>query len=104
METATRSTMGPEPVTEIAVENIDDLQAQVPLSPEDQLGVEELARRIEKMGLLQPIVVRRIAGGRVELVAGRFRFLACKHLGWKVIPAIVRGGRLPSMDSLEGRE
>jgi len=104
VEMATRSTMGPEPIIEIAVENIDDPQAHLALSQEDQLGVEELAQRIGKMGLLQPIVVRRIGAGRVELVAGRFRLLACKRLDWKVIPAIVRGGRLPSMDSPEGRE
>jgi len=104
MEMATRGTMGPEPIVEITMDNIDDAQEHVAISEEEQKGIEELAQRIQKMGLLQPIVVRRVGAGRVELVAGRFRLLACKRLGWKVIPAIVRGGRLASMDSLEGTE
>jgi small-conductance mechanosensitive channel len=84
---------GPEPIAEIPIDNIDDPQAEEPLSEEDLKGIEELAWRIQKMGLLQPIVVRMSASGRWELVAGRFRLLACKHLGWKAIPGIVRTGQ-----------
>ena len=81
---------GAETITELALDAIDDPQSALPLSEDDRKGVEELAWRIQKMGLLQPIVVRRMANGRWELIAGRFRLLACRQLGWKVIPGIVR--------------
>src|SRR5208337_2135043 len=81
---------GPEPIVEVAVDSVFDPQINDALSEEDRRGIDELARRIQKMGLLQPIVVRRIGDGRWELVAGRFRLLACRQLGWKVMPAIIR--------------
>jgi small-conductance mechanosensitive channel len=81
-----------ETVIEVSIDNIDDPELHVILSAEDERGVDELAERISKMGLLQPIVVRRSTGNRYELVAGRYRFLACKRLGWKVIPAVLRSG------------
>ncbi len=85
-----QSPLGPETLTDVPLDLIDDPQSDQPLSDEDRRGVEELALRIQKMGLLQPVVVRRMQNGRWELVAGRFRLLACKHLGWKVVPAIIR--------------
>jgi small-conductance mechanosensitive channel len=101
MEMASRSSMGPEPVAEVGMDGIDDPQDGELLSEEDQEGIRELARRIQKMGLLQPVVVGRTAVGRYELLAGRFRLLACRQLGWKVIPAIIRISRLPSAHDIE---
>ncbi|MEW6523554.1 MAG: ParB/RepB/Spo0J family partition protein [Bacillota bacterium] len=54
-------------------------------------GLEELAASIVQHGLLQPVVVRRVGGG-YELVAGERRLRACKRLGMKSIPAIIREG------------
>ncbi len=54
-----------------------------------QEALEELAESIKTHGLLQPVVVRRGAIG-YELIVGERRLRACKHLGWEVIPAIVR--------------
>ena len=104
MEMATRSTMGPAPVTEIPLDEIDDPQAGELLSDKDQEGIRDLARRIEKMGLLQPIVVWRTDEGRYKLVAGRFRLLACRQLDWQVIPAILRSGKAPGIHSDEAIE
>lgn len=49
----------------------------------------DLQRSIQSLGLLQPIIVRSVKG-RLEVVVGQRRFLACKSLGWKTIPAIKR--------------
>jgi ParB family chromosome partitioning protein len=53
-------------------------------------SVEDLARSIERQGLLSPITVLAKPDGRYALIAGQRRLLACKHLGWSAIPAIVR--------------
>ncbi|MGO8703684.1 MAG: ParB N-terminal domain-containing protein [Candidatus Brocadiia bacterium] len=81
---------GPETVTEVAMESIDDPEANVPLRPADPNYIAELADRIKQMGLLQPVLVQRVANGRYTLVAGRFRLLACERLGWKAIPVIIK--------------
>jgi len=47
----------------------------------------DLQKSIESMGLLQPIIVRSVKG-RLEVVVGQRRFLACKALGWGTIPAV----------------
>lgn len=51
-------------------------------------GIKELADSINEIGLQQPIVVSR-KGERFELIIGQRRYLACKQLGWKRIPAII---------------
>lgn len=52
-------------------------------------NLEELAQSIRTYGLLQPVLVRPLAGG-YQLVAGERRFRACKLLGWAKIPAVIR--------------
>ncbi len=52
--------------------------------------IEDLAKSIEKQGLLSPITVFQRPDGRYALVAGQRRLLACKQLGWSTISAIVR--------------
>lgn len=48
----------------------------------------ELTRSIKKLGVLQPIVVRK-KGMDFEIIAGVRRFYAARQLGWPSIPAIV---------------
>lgn len=55
--------------------------------PEEKIG--ELTQSIKTYGLLHPIVVRR-AGRAYQIVAGERRVIACRNLGWKTIPAIVK--------------
>jgi len=50
----------------------------------------ELESSIRANGLLQPIVVREIGNGKLELVAGERRLRAVTRLGWADIPAVVR--------------
>ena len=51
--------------------------------------LEELAQSIYQNGLLQPVTVRELGGGKFELVAGERRLRASKMAGLAEIPAIV---------------
>jgi ParB family chromosome partitioning protein len=56
----------------------------------DEDALAELAASISAVGLLQPVVVRRRAGGGYELIMGERRLRASQLAGIEVIPAIVR--------------
>ncbi len=56
----------------------------------DDDSMAELAASIESVGLLQPVVVRRLSGERYELIMGERRWRACQLAGIDIIPAIVR--------------
>jgi ParB/RepB/Spo0J family partition protein len=47
-----------------------------------------LIASIQRLGLLQPIVVAPI-GSRYRVLAGQRRYHACQALGWSTIPAII---------------
>ena len=57
----------------------------------DEDALEELAASIREVGLLQPVVVRKVMPGRFELVMGERRWRACQRAGLEHVPAIVRG-------------
>lgn len=56
----------------------------------DEENLEELAASIKENGLLQPVVVRTVADGAWEVVAGERRFRAVKDLGWTHVPVVIR--------------
>jgi ParB family chromosome partitioning protein len=56
----------------------------------DEDAHAELVASIRAVGLLQPIVVRPIGGGRYELVMGERRWRAAQAAGLTVVPAVVR--------------
>ncbi|MEA2374025.1 MAG: ParB family transcriptional regulator, chromosome partitioning protein [Thermoleophilaceae bacterium] len=56
----------------------------------DEQALVALSESIRARGLLQPIVVRPLQGGRYELVAGERRLRAAGMAGLAQIPAIVR--------------
>ena len=55
----------------------------------DREKMEELKGSIKKHGIIQPIVVRKMANG-YEIVAGERRLKAVKEIGLKKIPAIIK--------------
>ena len=55
----------------------------------DEDIVTDLAKSIQQSGLLQPILVRPDHSW-FEVVFGHHRLEACKRLGWKTIPALVK--------------
>lgn len=58
----------------------------------DEEALASLAESIRRHGLLQPLLVRRIAG-RYELVAGERRLRAATRAGLTAVPVIVRESR-----------
>lgn len=55
----------------------------------DEEALAELTFSIKEIGLLQPVVVRRVADG-YELIAGERRLRASREAGLTTIPAIIR--------------
>jgi len=53
-------------------------------------ALEELASSIRAQGVMQPIVVRPIDGGRYEIIAGERRWRASQMAGLSTIPVIIR--------------
>ena len=53
-------------------------------------AIAELAESIERRGVLQPILVRDLGGGKYELVAGERRWRAAQKARLHRIPALVR--------------
>ena len=56
----------------------------------DQEAIDELSDNIKQYGLLQPIVVRPLANGNYQIVAGERRWRASRQAGLKTIPVIVK--------------
>jgi ParB family transcriptional regulator, chromosome partitioning protein len=56
----------------------------------DAEALEDLANSIRAQGVIQPIVLRQILGGRYEIVAGERRFRAASMAGLSEIPAIIK--------------
>ena len=56
----------------------------------DDAALDELAQSITFNGVVQPIVVRSLAGGKYQLIAGERRWLASQRAGKSTVPAIVR--------------
>jgi len=56
----------------------------------DPQALEELAQSIKTHGVMQPIVVRPVSGGRFEIIAGERRWRASQQAGLEKVPALVR--------------
>lgn len=56
----------------------------------DEGELEELVGSIKEIGILQPVVVRPVSGGRYELIMGERRLRASQAAGLDTIPAIIR--------------
>lgn len=56
----------------------------------DEEALDELAESISIVGLLQPVVVRRVGPDSYELIMGERRWRASQKAGLDAIPAIVR--------------
>jgi len=82
-----------EAFVEIDIEDISDPWHPGSLSEAEEEAIRDLARHIDSVGLLQPLVVARQEDGRYRVVAGTNRLRACKLLGWTRVPATVQEAR-----------
>jgi ParB family chromosome partitioning protein len=74
---------------EIAVDQIEPNPNQT-RTAFDAAKLTELAQSIAATGVVQPIVVRELPGGRYQLIMGERRWRASQAAGKATIPAIVR--------------
>lgn len=56
----------------------------------EKTTLQELAASIKESGILQPIVARRIASGKLEIVAGERRWRAAQIAGLTEVPVILK--------------
>jgi len=86
-------------VLEVAIDRVERNPNQ-PRTSFDEAPLGELAASIAVHGVLQPIVVRSLADGGYQLIAGERRLRAARLAGLETIPVIVRDGG-DGTDSLE---
>src|SRR5437868_6289808 len=87
-----------EEFIEIDIDLIEPNHLQ-PRTRFDEAQLEELSHSIKLNGVVQPILTRRIAGERYQIVAGERRWRAAQRAGMQRIPAIVR--EIPDEKMLE---
>ena len=62
-----------------------------PNQPRQDLGdLADLAASIQEHGIIQPLIVEAVAGGRYRLLAGERRFTACRSVGLESAPCVIR--------------
>jgi len=80
---------GVERVERVAINAIQPCASQ-PRKDFDRNALEELAVSITSNGIIQPLVVRPIDGGKYELIAGERRWRAARIAGLDTVLVIVR--------------
>jgi ParB family chromosome partitioning protein len=71
---------------------IDQLQRgeYQPRGHMDKVALEELGNSIKSQGILQPLLVRPLAKGQYEIIAGERRWRGAQLAGLQTVPAVVR--------------
>ena len=76
-------------ISEVLITNIKTN----PFQPRNEFKVdklEELKKSIEKLGIIQPLTVRKLGYDKYELISGERRLKAAKLLGLNKVPAFIR--------------
>jgi len=79
----------PDRQSELKVEQLQSGKYQ-PRSFMDDAALNELASSIKAQGIIQPILVRPVPGGKFEIIAGERRWRAAKLAGLASVPVLVR--------------
>ncbi len=78
-----------ESITHLAVELLNSGKYQ-PRKQFDESILDELANSIKAQGIIQPLIVRKIAEECYEIIAGERRWRAAKKAGLTYVPVIIR--------------
>lgn len=73
----------------LAISSIEPLPGQ-PRKYFDEQALDELAASISARGVIQPVIVSALPGGRYRLVAGERRWRAAQKAKLREIPALIR--------------
>ena len=91
---SSEGTPSPQPLAhspsllQLAVDEIEENPFQ-PRRDFSDVEIASLAESLKEHDMLQPVLVRRVAG-RYQLISGERRLRAARHAGWTTIPARVR--------------
>jgi ParB family chromosome partitioning protein len=77
-------------IHQLPLGQLDRNPYQTRTSSFNPVALNELAASIRAVGVVQPIVVRPVSGGRYQVIAGERRWEASRTIGLPTIPAIVR--------------
>lgn len=81
--------VGKQGITEVKIANITPMKGQ-PRTVFDDDKIEQLSYSIKKHGILQPLVLLDVGGGKFQIIAGERRFRAAQKAGKTHVPAVVR--------------
>jgi len=80
------------PAASIIEIDIDEIEVNPwqPRSHFDEERLNELSMSIKAVGIVQPLTLRKVEGGKYQIIAGERRFRASKLAGITKVPAYVR--------------
>lgn len=82
-------TGGSSTINEVSLDQIDPNPNQ-PRRAFDEGALQELADSIAEIGIVQPITLRQMPGGRYQIIAGERRWRASQKAGLRTLPAYIR--------------
>ena len=85
----TKLTPARDRVQEISVEEIRPNRYQ-PRQDFDEAALENLKDSVKRIGIIEPLLVRRLPEQGYELIAGERRLRAAKLAGIRMVPAMIR--------------
>ena len=93
-----RQSIANEEMFEIDIDLIEPNSFQPRMNFNEE-RLEELAQSIRSNGIIQPLLIRRIDGGRYQIVAGERRWRAAQRAGLSKVPCIIK--EIPEEKMLE---
>ena len=88
IDTSEVNTQGSSNLNEVDIAQIEPNPNQ-PRREFDQEALQELANSIRELGIIQPITVRKVEGGKYQIIAGERRWRASQQAGLSRIPAYI---------------
>ena len=88
----TRAAEAASPATGLAEIPVDQISPN-PYQPRktfNETSIEELARSVREHGIVQPLVVTRLADRKYRLIAGERRFRAAQRAGLSKVPGVIK--------------
>lgn len=76
-------------VWQVSIDKLSSGQFQ-PRKAFEKEPLQELAQSIKENGILQPIIARKVTGGRLEIVAGERRWRAAQIAGLHEVPVLIK--------------
>lgn len=86
--------IGVEAANDLSGQSVDTEKIQLPQQQPrryfDPQKMEQLVQSVKEHGILEPLLVRPLANGNYELVAGERRYRAAREAGLLAVPVVVR--------------